>query len=176
MRQGGFSTAAEEVIEVEKLDKDFKYRIAKEPGGENIMHCFQCGTCTAACPVSPLKESFNPRRIIHMALMGMKEEVLSDEFVWFCSGCYACQERCPQGVNITYLMVALRNIAYQEGKGIAAYKEAIKKIAAKGWLNEVGEFENEMRAKQGLPPIMQKGEEQDKVLKAAGAKKLAGGE
>jgi heterodisulfide reductase subunit C len=155
--------AAEDVIEIETLDKDFKYRIAKEPGGENIMYCFQCGTCTAACPVSPLRESFNPRRIIYMALLGMKDAVLGDEFVWYCSGCYACQERCPQGVNITYLMVAIRNIAYKEGKGLQAY-------------NEIGEFDNEMRQKMGLPVIEQKGEEPDKVLKAAGAKKLAGGE
>jgi heterodisulfide reductase subunit C2 len=164
------------VIEVDKLDKNFKYEIAKEPGGESIMYCFQCGTCTAACPVSPKKESFNPRQLIHMAMLGMRDEVLSDEFVWYCSGCYACQERCPQGVTITYLMTALRNIAYRSGKGVQAHKEVVKKLAAKGWLNEIGEFDNEMRQKLGLPPITQKGEESDKVLKASGAKKLAGGE
>jgi len=168
--------ASDEVVEVEKLDRDFKYEIAKEPGSEKIMHCFQCGTCTAACPVSAKKESFNPRRIIHMALMGMREEVLGDEFVWYCSGCYACQERCPQGVNITYLMTAIRNIAYRSGKGLPAYREVVKKIAAKGWLNEIGEFDNEMRQKMGLPIIEQKSDEPDKVLKASGAKKLSGGE
>jgi hypothetical protein len=55
-------------------------------------------------------------------------------------------------------------------------KEAVKKIAAKGALNEVGEFENEMRQKLGLPAITQKNEEADKVLKETGAKKTAGGE
>jgi heterodisulfide reductase subunit C len=166
---------SDEVIEVDKLDKDFKYEVAKEPGGENIMYCFQCGTCTAACPVSPLRESYNPRRIIYMVLMGMKDEVLSDEFVWYCSGCYSCQERCPQGVSITGLMVALRNIAYREGKGLEAYKGAVKSIGSMGWLNEIGEFDNQMREKLGLPPITQKGEEADKVLDKEGAKKLAGG-
>ena len=167
---------SDEVIEVDKLDKDFKYEVAKEPGGENIMYCFQCGTCTAACPVSPLRESYNPRRIIYMVLMGMKDEVLSDEFVWYCSGCYSCQERCPQGVSITGLMVALRNIAYKEGKGLEAYKGAVKSIGSMGWLNEIGEFDNQMREKLGLPPITQKGDEADKVLEKEGAKKLAGGD
>jgi len=164
-----------DVIEVDKLDRNFKYEIAKEPGGKDIMYCFQCGTCTAACPVTPYRESFNPRRIIYMALMGMKEEVLSNEFVWYCSGCYSCQERCPQGVSITNIMVALRNIAFREGKGLDAYKQAVKSIAKMGWLNEIGEFDNTMREKMGLPPIEQKGEEADKVLENEGAKKLAGG-
>jgi heterodisulfide reductase subunit C len=169
-------TAETDVVEIDKLDRNFKYEIAKEPGGESIMYCFQCGTCTAACPVSPYREDFNPRQIIYKILLGMREEVLTSEFIWYCSGCYSCQERCPQGVTITGLFTAIRNLAMKEGKGPQGHREAVKSIAAMGRLTDVGEFENSMREKLGLPPVDKRPEDYDKILEAAGAKKLAGGE
>ncbi len=87
------------VVQIEDLDFGFRGEVAAEPGGEMIRYCFQCGTCTASCPVRAVEDRFNPRRIIRMAILGMKKEVLNSSFIWLCSSCYACQQRCPQGVK-----------------------------------------------------------------------------
>jgi len=111
-----------------KLDAKFKYEVANEPGGENIKLCFACGLCTASCPVSEIDPEYNPRRIIRMVLLGMREEVLSSDFIWLCSQCYTCQAHCPQNVNFSDVMKALRNMAVREGYVHPSFASQIKKI------------------------------------------------
>lgn len=110
-------------------NRKFAEEVMAEPGGEKIVYCFSCGTCTASCPISWVNEKYNPRRIIKMVAMGMREEVLSSPFIWFCSACDLCYRRCPQGVRISDLMKALRNIAIREGyeppRAIAQVNERI---------------------------------------------------
>jgi heterodisulfide reductase subunit C len=93
-----------EIIQVKKFDKDFKNQIIKEPVGDKLTHCFTCGTCIASCPVRAIDEEFNPRKIIRMCVLGMKEVVLKSDFIWLCTSCYLCQERYLQDVMITELM------------------------------------------------------------------------
>jgi ferredoxin len=71
--------------------------------------CFACGACTARCPEQKVKEDWNPRVIIRKALFGLKDEVLSSEFIWICSDHYRCLEKCPQEVNIKSVMNTVRN-------------------------------------------------------------------
>ena len=66
----------EKLIELKKADPSFVDEIKRTPGGENIALCYACGTCTASCPVRAIDEQFNPRRIIHMARLGLKDIVL----------------------------------------------------------------------------------------------------
>lgn len=114
----------------EALDHKFKYDLAEEPGGENIKVCFACGVCTASCPVAEVKEEFNPRKIVHMILLGMKDKVLSSDLIWFCETCYTCSFYCPQDVKFANIMQALRNISAREGYVDASFIEGIKKIDA----------------------------------------------
>ena len=115
-------------IVLNELDAKFKYEVAEEPGGENIKRCFACGLCTASCPVSDIDPGFNPRRIIRMVLLGMRREVLSSDFIWFCIQCYTCQAHCPQNVDFSDIMKALRSIAVREGYVHPSFVEKIKKI------------------------------------------------
>jgi heterodisulfide reductase subunit C len=138
---------------VADLDPNFKYEVAREPGGENIRYCFACGTCTASCPVRAVDEKYNPRKIIRMVLLGMKEEVLKSEFIWLCSTCYTCHERCPQDVRITDVMNALKNIAVREGYCLPAYAGQIDLIAESGKLYAIDDFDNKKRGKVGLPEV-----------------------
>jgi heterodisulfide reductase subunit C len=96
-------------------DSRFKFDVAAEPGGQNIKLCFACGQCTGSCPVSRIDPDYNPRRIIHMVLLGMRREVLSSDFIWMCSQCYTCQAHCPQNVDFADVMKALRTMALREG-------------------------------------------------------------
>ena len=96
------------------LDPGFKHEVANQPGGENIRRCFTCGTCTAGCPVRGVDEKFNPRKIIRMVLLGMKEKVLSSEIIWLCHMCYTCSFHCPQDVQFVNVMGVLREMAVKE--------------------------------------------------------------
>lgn len=115
-------------ISVKELDPKFKYDIAAQPGGENIKACFACGVCTAGCPVSEIDERFDPRKIIRMILLGMKERVLSSDFIWLCAMCYVCSFHCPQDVKFAEVMAVLRDMAVREGYVHPSFPGQIKAI------------------------------------------------
>jgi heterodisulfide reductase subunit C2 len=102
-------------ILVENLDPTFRDEVALMPGGANIAKCFACGTCAAGCPVTNIDEEYNSRSIIRKILYGMREEVLSSPAIWLCMMCYRCYARCPQQVNFTDIMRALRHMAVRDG-------------------------------------------------------------
>jgi len=156
------------MIDSKTLDSNFKFLIASEPGGENIKKCFSCGTCTAGCPVREVTDRYNPRKIIRMALFGMKKEVLSSQFIWLCSSCYTCFERCPQDVRIPELMNAIKNIAVREGYLPPAMKIQLDLLSSFGRLLEITDFENEKRKESNLPPVQGKTEDVKKILKKIG--------
>jgi NADPH-dependent glutamate synthase beta subunit-like oxidoreductase len=96
------------------LDPGFKFEIANVQGNELIKHCFTCGACIAACPVSNACSEYDPRKIIHMISLGLKERVLSSENIWHCSHCESCRFSCPQGVRLSKVMDALQTIAVRD--------------------------------------------------------------
>ncbi len=98
-----------------ELDPKFKYEVSEQPGGENLKCCFACGVCTAGCPVSEIDPSYNPRRIIRMVLLGMRQRVLASDMIWLCAMCYTCYAHCPQNVKFTNIMSVLRDMAAREG-------------------------------------------------------------
>jgi len=156
------------MIDSRTLDPDFRLLIAKEPGGEHIKRCFSCGTCTAGCPVREVTDRYNPRKIIRMAILGMKKEVLSSQFIWLCSSCYTCFERCPQDVKIPELMNAIRNIAVREGYIPPAMKMQLDLLSSFGRLLEITDFESDRRKELNLPLIQGKTEEIRKILEQLG--------
>lgn len=158
----------EQGIDTSMMDPAFVDDIAAQPGGEHIRRCFACGTCTASCPVREVTDRYNPRRIIHMALLGLREQVLSSDFVWLCSTCYACYERCPQDVRITELMHAIKNLAVHEGHVHPSFRIQIGLIQDHGRLYDITAFENERRVEQGLPPIREESEEYRQILAVTG--------
>ncbi len=100
---------------MKKLDRNFKFRIQREAGGENITRCFSCGVCTGACPVSRVYPAFSPAKIIMMILWGMKEELLSSDLPWYCLTCFNCSFHCPQDVKFADAMKIVRDMAVSEG-------------------------------------------------------------
>ena len=151
---------------IKKLDAGFKYEVAREPGAEELRYCFACGTCTAACPVREFEETYSPRKIIHMILLGMREKVISSEFIWLCATCYNCEERCPQGVSFAEIISAVKNIAAREGKLHPAYYTQLDLLKQFGRLYELEEFDNKKRAKMGLDELKTEEPEVGKLLES----------
>lgn len=140
-------------IKTGKLDPKFKYEISEIPGAENLKLCFQCGTCTADCPIARFSEIYNPRKIMRMTLLGMKDQVLSSDAIWLCAACFTCVDHCPQGVNIASVLRALRNLAVMEGIIPQVFVEITKNIKMTGCAYRIPEFRLKKRIEKGLPPL-----------------------
>lgn len=159
-------------LKIVEFDPVFKYEVTNEEGGERIQSCFQCGLCTASCPVRDVNKDFNPRKIIHMVLMGMRDQVLKNDAVWLCSTCYSCQERCPQDVRITELMNALKNIAVKSGYAHPSQKKQAELIYNSGRLYEIEEFDNRKRQRLGLPALKTRIDEVKLIYRQCGIEDL----
>ncbi len=97
------------------LQPQFKFEVTAMPGGELAKRCFDCGSCTGVCPVSQAEAAFDPRRILHMIKMGLKDRLLDSEAIWYCSHCDTCAFVCPQGVQFSGVVDVLREMAIQQG-------------------------------------------------------------
>ncbi|MCJ7613561.1 4Fe-4S dicluster domain-containing protein [Candidatus Bathyarchaeota archaeon] len=140
-------------IKMGDFDPKFKYEISKVPGVEKLKLCFQCGTCTADCPVARFSEVYNPRKLLRMTLLGMKDRVLSSEAIWLCAACFTCVDHCPQGVDIAAVMRALRNMAAKDGIIPPVFEEITRNIRTTGCAYRIPELRLKKRAEKGLPPL-----------------------
>jgi len=104
-----------EKVLLQKADSGFKDEIAQKIGIEEIKPCYTCGSCTGVCPVRKVIEDFDPRRIIHMIVLGMREEVLSSDLIWFCCLCNSCYFVCPQGIRFSRIARELQKLSLDEG-------------------------------------------------------------
>ena len=156
-------------ISITKDNLEFRRKLLETPGAERIMLCYQCGICTADCPVAIRVEEFRPRRIARLAVYGQKERLIGGDTVWLCAGCYNCYERCPEKVRVSEIISALRKIALDEGIIHPTYKALMKSISELGYIYEIDEFENEMREDEGLPMAPEPDvEEIEKIMRKTG--------
>lgn len=155
------------------FDPGFSREIMSRHGGEKLSLCYQCGVCAGSCPSGKLTDMFKIRNIIHMAQLGMRDEVLSSDAIWLCSSCYVCQERCPQGIEIADLMLAIRNIAIIEGYGAQGTIAQGVALIKDGRLVKISRLTEKRRANYGLQPTPSTGVEAIKTIaKATGFDKI----
>ena len=146
-------TEQKKVLKAGDMDPKFKYKISKIPGAEKIMLCFQCGTCTADCPIARFSETYRPRKLMRMTQLGMKDRVLSSDVIWLCAACFTCIDHCPQGVEIANVLRALRNLAVKEGLMPVVFKELVSNIRNTGYAYRIPELRLKRRAEKELPPL-----------------------
>ncbi len=82
----------------------------KRFGELDVSSCFSCGNCTAICPLADNDATF-PRRIIRLAQVGLKDELLSSKELWTCYHCGLCSDSCPQDADPGEFMAAARRYA-----------------------------------------------------------------
>lgn len=87
--------------------------ILEKDSGEKVRRCYQCGKCSAGCPIS-FQMDYLPNQIIRMVQLGMEEEVLTSRTIWLCASCLTCTTRCPRKIDIAEIMDYLRRLAYKK--------------------------------------------------------------
>lgn len=169
----------ENLITRADVDEDFKQEIM-DAGAESVAICFQCGTCTGACP-SGRRTPYRIRGVVRRAVMGLKEDVISDDSIWMCTTCYECQERCPRGIKIVDIVKIIRNQAAAAGYMAPAHKMTGLFVTKTGHGVPINDATMALRKSVGLdelPPTTHQFpealEEVQTIIKATGFDNLIG--
>lgn len=80
----------------------------EELSGENLFACYQCGMCSAGCPLTE-EMTLLPNQVIRQLQLD-DWSVMDSNAMWICASCLACEVRCPKGVDLARVMEALRQI------------------------------------------------------------------
>ncbi len=115
--------------------------------------CYQCGTCAAGCPVTRWRGSFNPRVFIERLLRKEAEELLKEKGIWLCAACLTCLERCPQRIQVSEIMVQLKNAAARMGNIPESEIKKDREIIRCGWVQIPGSRISRIREELGLPEV-----------------------
>jgi heterodisulfide reductase subunit C len=140
-------------IKASEIDPKFKYEISRMHGGEKVMRCFQCGTCTSDCPIARFSETYRPRQIIRMTQLGLRDRVLNSDTLWLCAACFTCTDRCPQDVEVASVIRVLRNLAAERGIVPQVFKDEASSILESGYAYRIPELRLKKRETLGLPPL-----------------------
>ncbi len=119
---------------------------------ESLYECYQCARCTGSCPAMEVAPAYGPRETILKCLNLGHDKVVEDEKLWLCCTCNVCEDRCPQKIPITALLVALRNSAARRGNIPTRLGMAVELLAKTGRSMIVHQLD-EMRAHHGLKPL-----------------------
>lgn len=93
--------------------KELAAKIA-EDSGVTLHKCYQCGKCSAGCPMADSMDIM-PRQLVHFLKLGMMDKVLRSKSIWLCASCHTCVERCPHSIDIPALMENSRIEAKKRG-------------------------------------------------------------
>jgi len=147
--------AKEHKAEAREPNPEFTRKVI-DAGGKTVNLCFQCGTCTGSCP-SGRQTAFRVRKVVRRAQLGFEEDILPSEDLWLCTTCYTCYERCPRGVEIVDVIMALRNMAVRKGHMAEAHRKVAELISKTGHLVSLRDEDKALRGKLGLhgvPPTV----------------------
>lgn len=104
-------------------DVGFIKDVAKLGGGD-LKKCYQCATCSVACPISPDNKPF-PRKEMIAASWGLKDRLVANHDIWLCHNCGDCTSLCPRGAKPGEVLGAIRAYAVREYATPKAISKAI---------------------------------------------------
>jgi quinone-modifying oxidoreductase subunit QmoC len=99
-------------------------------GGEDLKKCYQCATCSVACPISPDTRPF-PRKEMIAASWGLKDKLVANADIWLCHNCGDCSTRCPREAKPADVLAAVRSYTiedYAQPKVLARAMKDPKKL------------------------------------------------
>ena len=127
--------------------------------------CYQCGTCVSSCAAGLVNPQKNIRKLVQELICVEDESELGDiDLLWLCTTCYQCEDRCPEGVPLTSLLVQLKNMAARRGSIPAAVQKEIECLAAHSFTYPPGKSIVSRRKRLGLPELPRPEEGEVKML------------
>ena len=93
-------------------------------GGVPYEQCNQCGKCASGCPAARYLE-LRPRKVVLMVQRGRIDELIKSGYIWECTQCHQCMERCPRDVTPFDIIISLQNMAIRAG---LAFPESLTKM------------------------------------------------
>ena len=97
-------------LSVETMNLEFVKKV-ETLSGSSVRRCFQCGKCSAGCPMRSFMDH-PPNRIVRLLQLGQYERVLAGRSIWYCASCETCSTRCPNKVDLAAIMDALRKCSW----------------------------------------------------------------
>lgn len=145
----------ERTLNLSKVDGVFLEKVMSSHTGRTVSYCYQCGTCSSSCPVVE-EMDIKPHEMVEMIKLGLTEALSQCKAIWQCTTCYMCTERCPQEVQLTTIVLGLRDMAMRERAVIPeAVKESCKNLYDTGRLVTLSQFQRQQREKLKLPNVPQ---------------------
>ena len=113
----------------------------------DLSKCYQCGKCSAGCPLSS-EMDFAPSLLIRMMQTDSPEQdakVMNYYSIWVCLTCNTCYSRCPMEIDMPKTMDYLREESFVSGAYnkkarniINFHKAFLKSVEVNGRLHELG--------------------------------------
>jgi Fe-S oxidoreductase len=96
---------------------EVKTRIEQLIVSKYLNRCFECGKCSAICPMKDFYGGYvyerSPRGLVERLLF--EPEEIYDESLWYCLTCQKCTALCPCGIDFQGFMTELRELLLQRG-------------------------------------------------------------
>ncbi|MCX7838377.1 MAG: (Fe-S)-binding protein [Anaerolineae bacterium] len=109
--------------------------------------CTECGRCQDVCPAYASAGILSPKLLIMnlrhaLATRGARPlipDTISEQVLWSCTTCYACDQECPLFIQHIKPLVDMRRYLVSEGRMDAQLQEALAKLGRYG--NSFGQSE-----------------------------------
>ena len=160
------------MVSTSELDSGFKSDVLAHTDARGLNACFSCGTCSAGCPIHEVFPDYSPKKLAKMVRLGMKKEVLSSPYIWYCATCRNCVEHCPQNVKFFDILNVLKNMAAKEGYAPAAWVEQTKHVGETGIVFAAEDNWIKKREVLFLRPLKAYAEKVRKIIEKTGITKI----
>ncbi len=114
-----------------------------ENTGANAAGCYQCGKCSAGCPMAA-DSDLRPHALMRLVMQNRRAKVLSDPTIWLCLTCETCSARCPNACDPARVIDALREMSLEAGVSAAPrtikafHRSFLEQVRSNGRLHEMG--------------------------------------
>lgn len=116
--------------------------------------CYQCGTCVSSCAAGLVNADRNIRKLVQHVIDAEDELAIEkNDLLWLCTTCYQCEDRCPEGIPLTSLLIQLKNMAAKRGLVPASIQKEVEALATHNFTYPPLKSMLSRRRRLGLPEL-----------------------